>query len=204
MRWISIHTKIILVFILWVKWLFWLRRWKEVLHVYIHNLELNLIPNQIALYNSLFIIMGIILHDVLQKTIKIFYFSRFKPSSLQFTPTQLLSAAMDSLLGLFDNICTQGYTEPLRTGPRFSRLGSLHSARILNWWNKSICKSVCIICFPDSPIRKSIDCKGRTQQTKIVAKSEIECVCCWSCTVAYSRSWKLVKEFRKWTHCLGM
>ena len=93
----------ILVFILWVRWLFWLRRWKEVLHVYIHNLELNLIPNQIALYNSLFIIMGIILHDVLQKTIKIFYFSRFKPSSLQFTPTQLLSAAMDSLLGLFDN-----------------------------------------------------------------------------------------------------
>ena len=103
MRWVSI---LILVFILWVKWLFWLRRWKEVLHVYIHNLELNLIPNQIALYNSLFIIMGIILHDVLQKTIKIFYFSRFKPSSLQFTPTQLLSAAMDSLLGLFDNICT--------------------------------------------------------------------------------------------------
>ena len=91
----------ILVFILWVKWLFWLRRWKEVLHVYIHNLELNVIPNQIAIYNSLSIIMGIILHDVLQKTIKIFYFSRFKPSSLQFTPTQLLSAVMDTLLGKF-------------------------------------------------------------------------------------------------------
>ena len=98
---INLGKKFILVFILWVKWLFWLRRWKEVLHVYIHNLELNVIPNQIALYNSLSIIMGIILHDVLQKTIKIFYFSRFKPSSLQFTPTQLLSAVMDTLLGKF-------------------------------------------------------------------------------------------------------
>ena len=100
----SILFILLSVFILWVKWLFWLRRWKEVLHVYIHNLELNVIPNQIALYNSLSIIMGIVLHDVLQKTIKIFYFSRFKPSSLQFTPTQLLSAAMDTLLGRFDYI----------------------------------------------------------------------------------------------------
>ena len=56
------------LFILWVKWLFWLRRWKEVLRVYIHNLELNIVPNQIVLYNSLSIIMAIILHDVLQKT----------------------------------------------------------------------------------------------------------------------------------------
>ena len=78
------------VFLLWVKWLFWLRRWKEVLHVYIHKLDLVLIPDQIVIYNSLSIILGIILHDVLQKTIKIFYFSRFKPSSLQFTTTQLL------------------------------------------------------------------------------------------------------------------
>ena len=90
-----------LVFLLWVKWLFWLRRWKEVLHVYIHKLELDLIPTEILIYNSLSIIMGIILHDVLQKTIKIFYFSRFKPSSLQFTSTQLLSASMDTLLGLW-------------------------------------------------------------------------------------------------------
>ena len=89
------------VFLLWVKWLFWLRRWKEVLHVYIHKLELDLIPTEILIYNSLSIIMGIILHDVLQKTIKIFYFSRFKPSSLQFTSTQLLSASMDTLLGLW-------------------------------------------------------------------------------------------------------
>ena len=85
------------MFIVWVKWLFWLRRWKEVLHVYIHNLELDVIPNQIVLYNSLSIIMGIILHDVLQKTIKIFYFSRFKPSSLQFTPTQLLRRGFQSI-----------------------------------------------------------------------------------------------------------
>ena len=85
------------VFILWVKWLVWLRRWKEVLHVYIHNLELDVIPNQIVLYNSLSIIMGIVLHDVLQMTIKIFYFSRFKPISLQFTPTQLLRRGFSSI-----------------------------------------------------------------------------------------------------------
>ena len=128
-----IFVTLILVFILWVKWLFWLRRWKEVLHVYIHNLELNLIPNQIALYNSLFIIMGIILHDVLQKTIKIFYFSRFKPSSLQFTPTQLLSAALDSLLGSFD------------------------SFNILLQWGafspRSTSESLCIVRIPYSAIR---------------------------------------------------
>ena len=76
------------VFLLWIKWLFWLRRWKEVLHVYIHDLQLNTVPNAIILYNSLALILGIILHDVIQKMIKLFYFSRFKPSSLQFTVFQ--------------------------------------------------------------------------------------------------------------------
>jgi len=87
-----------LVFLLWIKWLFWLRRWKEVLHVYIHDLQLNTVPNAIILYNSLALILGIILHDVIQKIIKLFYFSRFKPSSLQFTVFQLLSPILDSLL----------------------------------------------------------------------------------------------------------
>ena len=86
------------VFLLWIKWLFWLRRWKEVLHVYIHDLKLNTVPNAITLYNSLSLILGIILHDVIQKMIKLFYFSRFKPSSLQFTAFQLLSPILDSLL----------------------------------------------------------------------------------------------------------
>ena len=58
------------VFLLWIKWLFWLRRWKEVLHVYIHDLQLNTVPNAIILYNSLALILGIILHDVIQKMIK--------------------------------------------------------------------------------------------------------------------------------------
>ena len=88
----------LLVFLLWIKWLFWLRRWKEVLHVYIHDLQLNTFPNAITLYNSLALILGIILHDVIQKMIKLFYFSRFKPSSLQFTALQLLSPILDSLL----------------------------------------------------------------------------------------------------------
>jgi len=88
----------VLVFLLWIKWLFWLRRWKEVLHVYIHDLQLNTFPNAITLYNSLALILGIILHDVIQKMIKLFYFSRFKPSSLQFTALQLLSPILDSLL----------------------------------------------------------------------------------------------------------
>ena len=55
-------------------------------------------PNAIILYNSLALILGIILHDVIQKIIKLFYFSRFKPSSLQFTVFQLLSPILDSLL----------------------------------------------------------------------------------------------------------
>ena len=73
--------------------------------------------------------MGIILHDVLQKTIKIFYFSRFKPSSLQFTATQLLSAAMDSLLGLFENFTSMvvefwniAISQPLKVFASFASL----------------------------------------------------------------------------------
>lgn len=59
---------------------------------------MNTVPNTIILYNSLALILGIILHDVVQKMIKLFYFSRFKPSSLQFTTFQLLSPILDSLL----------------------------------------------------------------------------------------------------------
>ena len=110
------------VFLLWIKWLFWLRRWKEVLHVYIHDLQLNTVPNAIILYNSLALILGIILHDVVQKMIKLFYFSRFKPSSLQFTTFQLLSPILDSLLVIvsFAGLIRQLFTR-LSSDQEFSK-----------------------------------------------------------------------------------
>ena len=60
-----------------------------------------------VIYKSLVLIFGIILHDIIYKMIKIFYFSRFKPSSLQFTIFQLLRWGLKltlktrSLIGLY-------------------------------------------------------------------------------------------------------
>ena len=83
---------------------------------------MNTVPNAIILYNSLALILGIILHDVVQKMIKLFYFSRFKPSSLQFTTFQLLSPILDSLLVIvsFAGLIRQLFTR-LSSDQEFSK-----------------------------------------------------------------------------------
>ena len=103
-----------------IKWYFWLERWKNVMRHFIDEVALNLIPSSEAVNKTLATILAILIHDCIHKEgstailnccntickfstyraskfLKLFYFSRYKPTGLQMTPIQILIPLTDVL-----------------------------------------------------------------------------------------------------------
>ena len=86
------HNKMLLYF----SWNFFIHQWVD--RVEHFQLEMTVVTEADQEVRGLTMILTILIHDLIFKLLKIFFFSRYKPAGLAFTIPQLLQPVIDLLV----------------------------------------------------------------------------------------------------------
>ena len=83
-------------------WNFFIHQWVDRCEQF--QLELTVSTEADQEVRGLTMILTILIHDLLFKFLKIFFFSRYKPAGLNFTIPQLMQPVVDALLVVLRNV----------------------------------------------------------------------------------------------------
>ena len=88
--------------LLYTKWTFFIHQWTDRIEQFKNDIRLTTEVDRTV--TGLAMILTVLTHDCVFKMLKIFFFSRYKPASLNFTTTQLIGPIIDVLLVLVRNL----------------------------------------------------------------------------------------------------
>ena len=83
--------------LLYFKWASFIHQWTDRIESFKNEVRVNIDDNDSTL-RGLAMILTILVHDAIYKVLVIFFFSRYKPPSLNFTVTQLIGPVVDILI----------------------------------------------------------------------------------------------------------